>query len=252
MGAVPLGMTLIYRYSDSTSDEHFSAIIEGVTAACQRLSMPLITGDTGSYDVPVLGATAIGLCPRGRALLRSNAREGDHLYLTGDVGRALAAYEYFPTRQRASERLPESVEADLLWPWQNVEPALRQGQLLVEHSLSKCAIDTSDGLFASAQLLAEASRVDILIDSTEIPVRSSVKLAANYLRRNWLELAGGVSVDFRLLFTSSPQLESQLRDVFERAHLPVFRVGQVNRAKDRGAALLRDTNGQLIDLRDCW
>lgn len=252
MGASPLGMTLIYRYSDLTTDEQFEEVVDGVAATCQRLGMPLLGGDTGSYEVPVLGATAFGLCPRGRALLRTGGVAGDALYLTGDVGRAGAAFRYFPARSTARGSLPEPVEIELLEPWRSIEPALLQGQLLISGGFSHCAIDTSDGLFAAAELLATASRVDAVLDIGAIPVRDSVKLAAEYLETDWVGLAGGVSVDFRLLFSSPPQVERSLVDAFDSRGWRLYKIGRLLAPSARAAVYLEEAGRRVRKLHDCW
>src|SRR5918992_3826419 len=95
MGAAPLGIVVAFRYTPEMSDEEFGEIMEGVCKACADFGMPLLGGDTGGYPLSVLSAAALGTCPSGRALLRSGGREGDKLFLTGDVGTAGAAIRYF-------------------------------------------------------------------------------------------------------------------------------------------------------------
>jgi thiamine-monophosphate kinase len=254
MGAAPLGMTFIYRYPDTTTDDEFAAIVEGVVSACERFAIPLVGGDTGSYESSVLAATAFGICPRGRALLRSGGRDGDYLYLTGDVGRALSAFRYFPAAAAAKRpRLPEDMEAELLAPWQRVEPAVAQGRLLVQEELSRCAMDTSDGVFAAAELLAEASQVDVVLDQIAMPVRDSVKRAADYLGADWVELACGASVDFRLLFSAPAEVDRRLREGFARREWPLYRIGRMTTASGTApTAYLQATDGRRRALQDCW
>lgn len=251
MGATPLGMTLVYRYGNTTTDEDFAEIIAGVTDACRRFQLPLLGGDTGSNEIPVLSATAFGLCPSGRALLRSRGRDGDNLYLTGDIGRAGAAFAYFQVRT-VNRFLAAEIEAQLLGPWRNIEPAIEQGQFLVGNQLSRCAMDTSDGLFASAQLLAEASSLDVELEASLLPVADSVKRTAEFLGVDWLHLAGGVSVDFRLLFSAPPQHHLRLTEGFENRNWPLFRVGRFVRSHETPCAVVVEPNGKRRELANSW
>ena len=114
MGALPVGVTVVFRYTQNMTDDDFSKVMIGVMKACKEFKLPLLGGDTGGYEKSVLSACAIGVCPRGRSLLRSKGKTGDSIYVTGDVGGAGAALSYFARIKDYGVQLTKSEEEELL------------------------------------------------------------------------------------------------------------------------------------------
>ena len=140
MGATPVGLVVAARYGPRQSDEQFAEIMEGVVRACSMYGAPLLGGDTGSYELPVLSASAFGVCPPGKALLRRNGKPGDMVYLSGSIGTAGAAFALFSKNKHLASTLPSAVIDELLLPWRQVSPAIEHGKLLVESGYSKLRI----------------------------------------------------------------------------------------------------------------
>jgi thiamine-monophosphate kinase len=233
MGARPFGVVAATRYHKSHDDQHFLSIMKGIVAACATYGAPLLGGDTGSYEAPVLSAAAFGLVPKGRALLRSRARVDDRVYLTGTVGSAGAAYALLQNNPDAFANLPPPILEGLCAPWRRVEPALAHGAYLAESGLSQCALDTSDGLYTSCRLLAQASGVSMVIDASAIPVGIGVAEVGQILNQDPIALACSDSVDFRLLFTVPEAAVVALEAGMKQASLPIYAIGSVIKAGDR-------------------
>jgi thiamine-monophosphate kinase len=246
MGASPLGVVVVLRYTSEMTDAAFEAIMEGVAMACAQFGMPLLGGDTGGYESSVLSAAAFGMCPHGKALLRSRGKAGDLLFVTGTVGRAGAALAYF-TRGREEHRFPREVEEELAHAWRRVTPALDQGKLLVDAALSQCAIDTSDGLKASCRQLAEASGVDAILRPDLIPVDPLSRQVAEALRVDPLALAVGDSVDFRLVFSTSPAQAPRLWKAFDSQGWELYEIGRFATPRGRPGVYLQ-VDGQLVPM----
>lgn len=250
MGATPLGLVSVVRYQDNLSDADFEQIMSGIIDACGEFKLPLLGGDTGSYETSVLSATALGLCAHGRALLRSRGRPGDRLFLTGDVGVAGAAIAYFLRAKPAGCNLGSELEGRLIDRWKRVDPALSRGQLLVSERLSTCAIDTSDGLKASCKQIAKASGVDVIVNATSIPIHADVIQVAQFLKVDPVALALGDSVDFRLLFSTPLELIPRLQKMFSDQGWPLFDVGYFREAADllNPVALLQQSDNTLSEM----
>lgn len=227
MGASPIGVVVVLRYTSDMSDEDYSDVMEGVLRACKEFSIPLLGGDTGGYDSPVLSAAAIGICPSGKALLRSQGCPGDELYVTGDIGRAGAALAYFTRGKEEGLFLSSVEEQELALAWQMPRPALLQAQKLVERSLSRCAIDTSDGLKASCRQIGEASGLNVILEPDQIPIAPIVKKVAKGLNVDPLALAVGDSVDFRLVFTAGQEFSDEIQNEFEKGGWPLWKIGRL-------------------------
>lgn len=232
MGGTPAGIVVVVRYTKNMEDEEFEKIMTGVTKACQKFNMPLLGGDTGGYETSVLSASAFGTCPKGRALLRKNGKAGDKLFVTGTVGNAGAALAYFSRAVPSGIRINKSDEEELALSWKRIEPALLHGQILTKEKLSKCAIDTSDGLKAACRQIAEPSKVDVILYPEAIPISESTKKVADAMSIDPLTLSISDSVDFRLLFTISKELCSHVRKVFQDYNLTLYEIGEIRKTKN--------------------
>lgn len=239
MGASPVGITVVLRYSSRMTDKDYSDTMTGVLRACADLCVPLLGGDSGGYPISVLSAAAIGVAAKGTSLLRSGGRAGDYLFASGDFGCAGAALAYFTKLAPEKRNLPRDEEEALLESWRRVQPALRQGQILSKNHLSRCAIDTSDGLKVSCEQIAQASGVDVVIEQEQVPISALARKVAHLWGRDELELAFGDSVDFRLLFSVSEDRLSAFRECFQEAALPFYEIGRLVPAVSAPRAYLR-------------
>ena len=241
MGAAPIGIVVVCRYTAEMSDADFQQAMEGVLMAARDFGMPLLGGDSGGYEKSVLSAAAIGTVRHGRALLRGNGRHGDTLYVSGTVGHAGAALAYCTRAIPEGARLDEAQEQLLLQSWRRPSPALSQGQFLVESELSRCAIDTSDGLKSACRQLAEASGLAAILRPNLIPVSPFATVVADALRVDALALSLGDSVDFRLVFSASAADASAIEQAFAAREWPLFRIGEFRDIQRVGAFLEDDT-----------
>lgn len=170
--AAPVGFLL--ALSVPALDDWIDGVIDGVGEAARRWSCPALGGDTtGSPGPAVLNATVLGAAAP-EPLLRSGARPGDLVQLSGRLG----------AMSWATEQL--LLGEDVAWPVP--EPRL---DLLPALGPATAGIDVSDGLLADARHLARASGVTLVIDPDRV--------AAEGVPRSYA-LTGGE--DFELLVTA--------------------------------------------------
>ncbi len=175
--------------------------LRGFAAAARSYQVALAGGDTGGSgsavflaDVIVCGAVphAGRQAPRGRAVLRSTARPGDALYISGRLGRNARAL----ARGRP---LPE------------IQPRLELGAALRRRGLAAAMIDVSDGLSTDLHHLVEESGTGAEIEAARIPRAGTLEQA----------LHGGE--DYELLFAARRPVPAAL------AGVPLTRIGRVVR-----------------------
>jgi thiamine-monophosphate kinase len=179
--------------------------LDGLLALAAAHKAPLAGGDLAESPIPLADIVLIGSLPRGKALLRSTARPGHLLYVTGTLGGSSAALARLAEWARSSRsveahsarprppRIPRKLEAQLaahLYP----QPRIAQGLWLLRHSLASAAIDLSDGLSTDLAHLCEDSRVAAAVDAALLPVHPAATLLQ--------ALNGGE--DYELLFTAPP------------------------------------------------
>src|SRR6202008_3343099 len=137
-----------------------------------------------------------GKVPKGKAVLRSGAKAGDRIYVSGELGGSAAALVRM--RQQSGHKKANPREyARHFYP----EPRIDLGRVLREKKLASAMIDTSDGLSTDLAHICEESRVGAEVVSSLIP-RAHVGKPARELNLD-LALHGGE--DYELLFTAAQE-----------------------------------------------
>ena len=170
--------------------------LDGFLALAEKYDTPLAGGDLAESPLAVADIVLVGSVPRGKALLRSGAKPGDLIYVTGTLGGAAAGLAQLgkkagKTRPRSgSTELNDSLDRHL-YP----QPRIAQGLFLQRRRLATAALDLSDGLSTDLAHLCSESGVGAAIDSATLPVHPAATMQQ--------ALHGGE--DYELLFTAPPQ-----------------------------------------------
>ena len=207
--AVPAEMTVADR-----GPSWIERFLHGLLALADKHQTPLAGGDTaqspsfdeaGARQTGMVSADIVllGTAPRGRALLRSGAKAGDVLYVTGSLGGAEAELLALGRNPQSFGNLTKAApDHPHLYP----EPRLAVGAKLLALRAATAAIDVSDGLSTDLAHLCEESGLAAEIDATVIPVHP---LARKAEQDGWipsaLHLALHGGEDYELLFTASPR-----------------------------------------------
>jgi thiamine-monophosphate kinase len=164
-------------------------------ARCRKFGCALAGGDTTRRDDVLINVTVIGEVKTGRAVLRSGARAGDVLYMSGRLGEAeLGLHILKQSREPSKGRNP--LTRKHLYP----EPRIALGQWLSGARLASAMMDISDGLSSDLPRLCTASRVGVRLELARIPpVR--IPRHASLEGVDWTHLALHGGDDYELLFT---------------------------------------------------
>lgn len=215
-GAEPLAFTLSIALP-RVDDTWLAAFARGLFALADAAGIALAGGDTTSGPLAI-DITAMGQVPPGQALLRSGARPGDELWVSGTLGDARLALEVF----RGSVSLPgdqfETVRRAMELP----QPRNALGLAL--RGVASAAIDLSDGLAGDLGHVLARSRVGALIDADALP-RSAVLAAQPLALQHLCLLAGGD--DYELLFTAPPARRDEVLAAARGAGVPVTCIGRI-------------------------
>lgn len=181
--------------------------LDGFFALADATGTALAGGDLAESPIFAADIVLLGGVRRGRALLRSGARPGDLIYVTGTLGGAAAGLATLAEYARAKTKLgPASASARVpalqipghlraaLAPHLYPTPRLAQGQSLVRRRAATAALDISDGLSTDLAHLCEESRVAAEVDAASLPRSPGATLEQ--------ALHGGE--DYELLFTAAP------------------------------------------------
>ncbi|MFL6295976.1 MAG: thiamine-phosphate kinase [Actinomycetes bacterium] len=194
MGAEARWLVLALTVPGPTPVATLERVYAGVGEACRAFGVALVGGDVSAGPVLSLAVTALGEAER--PVLRSGARPGDRLCVTGPLGAAAAGLGLLQRDDRAA--------GDLLGRFPGLAaahrrpiPALAMGLVLARAGAS-AMIDVSDGLAGDALHLAEASGVGLEVHDATVPLAPGVAEAAALLGLDPLELALGGGEDFVL------------------------------------------------------
>ena len=243
MGARPvaafLSLGLPKSLVQNRGDRWLERFLDGFFALARVHKVPLAGGDLAESPTAVADIVLTGAVRRGKALLRSGARIGDLLYVTGALGGAAAALDRLTawaeaeTRARGaksgSPRIPRKLQT-LLAPHLAPEPRIPEGEWLARRGIATAAIDLSDGLSTDLAHMCEESHVAAEVVAAALPIHTGATLAQ--------ALHGGE--DYELLFTapSTARLPPSIGGV------PITRIGRiVRRCKDRPMAALITAQG---------
>jgi thiamine-monophosphate kinase len=201
MGASPLAafLSLAIPRSLARKPRWIEDFLSGLLALANQHQTPLAGGDTSESpsDAVLADILLLGSAPSGRALLRSTARPGDILYVTGALGGAaaeLAALSENPRKFRDAQPSPKHPH---LFP----QPRLSVGQALLRRRLATACIDISDGLSTDLAHLCAESRVAAQINAASLPIHP---LASKLNPDTALNHALHGGEDYELLFTARP------------------------------------------------
>jgi thiamine-monophosphate kinase len=237
-GAVPVGYLLVTALPATRDERWLEAFAAGLAADQAAYGIGLLGGDSTATSGPVtLSITALGRIAAGRAVLRSGARPGDRVFVSGTLGDAalgLAALKGELGRLDAASR------AFLVARYRLPQPRLALGQRLV--GLARAMMDVSDGLAGDLGHLCKASGVGASIEAARLPLSPAARAAiAAEPPRLMAALAGGD--DYELLFAAPPEAESALAALARDAGVPLTMIGQIEGGSgvrvldERGAAM---------------
>ena len=217
--------------------EELKALLAGVEEEAATYAVSLVGGDTcGSQSGLVLSVTLVGTAPSGPALLRSGAKPGDGLWVTGMLGGSAAGLAALEMGLRPDAQWP----VDLHRPaWLDVEeedairaamtshltptPRLTAGQALVGHATAM--IDVSDGVASDVGHLCEESVVAARVLADQIPIHPGAVVMGRLTGREALDLALRGGEDYELLFTAATDPKPLLAEV--APDLRVTRIGEM-------------------------
>jgi thiamine-monophosphate kinase len=220
MGGEPLAAFLSLALPAGLAQRWVDGFLRGLLKLAKRFNVPLAGGDIAQSPAGVLAdIVVVGSVPRGKALLRSGARPGDALYVTGALGGAAAAIQ----QMRAGKKLRPAQNRAHFFP----EPRVAGGRRLREQRIASAAIDLSDGLSTDLSHICEESGVGAVVYGESVPLAKGATLN--------LALHGGE--DYELLFTAAPRT----RVPKKIAGVRVTRLGEIIRGDQ---VFICDRNGR--------
>ncbi len=219
MGGEPVAAFLSLALPRDLPQSWVGRFARSLISLAERHGVTLAGGDTAESPNGILAdIVVVGTVPKGKAVLRSGARAGDLIYVSGELGGSAAAV--WEMRMKPKRKLNPRNYPRHFFP----EPRIELGRILREKGLATAMIDTSDGLSTDLAHICGESVAGAEIESELIP-RASVGKPSREVDRQFA-LHGGE--DYELLFTAprGKRVPSRI------AGIPITRIGRITRGKD--------------------
>ncbi len=233
MGGIPRCFLLSLGLPETHTGRWLDEFLSGLRRGSRRFGCELAGGDTTRHREILIHVTVVGEVGTGRAVLRSGARPGDVLYVSGRLGEA----ELGLKRIRSAKHMAGKKDRALLkhlYP----EPRLALGRWLAEKRLATAMMDLSDGLSSDLPRLCSSSGVGARVETAQLP---AVRVSSEERRRGIapLQLALHGGDDYELLFTVPRARVKFVPRSFQG--VPLTAIGEMTRDK---SLLLVDQHGR--------
>src|SRR6185295_14114617 len=218
-GAQPLAFTLSLALP-GIDEAWLARFSEGMFALADAHACDLVGGDTTRGPLAI-NITVFGEVPAGQALLRSGARPGDELWVSGTLGDARLALEAL----RGTVSLPQAVFAAARQRLERPQPRVALGLAL--RGVASAAIDLSDGLLGDLGHVLKRSGVGATVWLDALPRSAALAAQPEGVQRECL-LAGGD--DYELLFCAPASAAARVREAGLASGTPVTCIGRIEQA----------------------
>ena len=221
MAGTPTAVLVTLALPKDFDAEFIGHIYAGLNALAEKFGVAIVGGETTTNPERILISLALlGTVPRDRKILRSGAKVGDAIFVTGELGGSLAGKHL------------------------DFEPRLEEAQWLAENFHLHALMDLSDGLAGDLRHVVNASKVGAEILKSALPVARAAKLRAK--ESSGAKPAALAALtdgeDFELLFTVASKDAVKLLDAWKK-RFPGTKLSCIGRIIVGDDILLRDRTG---------
>jgi thiamine-monophosphate kinase len=205
--------------------EDVEEIARGLNTGARQYGAYVIGGDTGEASDLVIAVSLFGTAEKKALMLRSGAKVGDIVAVTGFFGKSAAGLRLLVDGFAVSKELREVLVGAVFMP----QARLKEGLALSGSRAVTASIDSSDGLAWSLHEIGKMSDIGFLINS--VPISDEVKCFAEFNGLDALELALYGGEEYELVATVKPKLWADAETAVEAVGGKLLPVGKVTRDK---------------------
>ncbi len=216
-------------------------IAKGLNLGAREYGAYVVGGDTGEASDLVISVGLFGTASRSRLMLRSGARPGDVVGVTGLFGNPAAGLKMLSENCRVSRQLRDVLLESIFLP----NAKLKEGLALGASGVVTSSIDSSDGLAWSLHELSRMSGVGFLID--RIPVAEAAQRFAESCDLDVLELVLYGGEEYELVVTVKPDSWVEAEMALEKVGGKLLQIGRVTHEKQ--ISIERDGKRRPIEAR---
>lgn len=196
MGGTPKFYLVSVGLPPGNLENTAKSLFAGMNEVASEHGVTLIGGDTVASPLGIMiTITVIGSSPSGKELMRSGAKSGDEIYVTGSFGASALGLCFL------KEKILNAKTEPFIKRHNDPVPRVAEGQWAAQSGFATSMIDVSDGLVADLSHIADESGTGFEIESEKIPRDAGFDAAAATLKMDPLQLALSGGEDYELIFT---------------------------------------------------
>jgi thiamine-monophosphate kinase len=221
MAGTPVAALVTIALPEKFEADFVAKIYDGLNALAEKFNVAIVGGETTTNPSGILiSISLLGTVPRGKQILRSGAKIGDAIFVTGELGGSLA-------------------EKHL-----DFEPRIAEANWLAEHFPIHAMIDLSDGLAGDLRHILKLSGAGAEILKSAVPVSRAAKLHAKTSSDAKPAFAAALTdgEDFELLFTIASKDAVKLLDAWKKK-FPKLKLSCIGKIVNGDGILIRDKSG---------
>jgi thiamine-monophosphate kinase len=233
MGGFPTFMFISLVLMPDTTVEWSEALYHGIADSCKKYNIVILGGDTTHGPVETINITLFGKVAKENLCLRSHAKAGDILAVTGPLGGSTAGLYYL----RNKIPLPPYLREKHITPKCRLHTAQKIAPFV--HAM----IDISDGLASEVKHICKQSKTGAIIHADKIPLHDEVIKAGQKLNVDPVEFALNGGEDFELLFSINENDLEKLNQTGESYYI----IGKIT-SQDQGC-FIQTEKGKKVPLK---
>ncbi|MEO6589119.1 MAG: thiamine-phosphate kinase, partial [Pyrinomonadaceae bacterium] len=245
MGAKPVWSMLSIGIPEKIWKTDFvEKFYDGYLRLAKKFDVELVGGDVSkSPDKIIIDSIVAGETKKGKAVLRSTAKVGDLIFVTGKLGGASAGLELLETGETYEKSKYKKLVEQQVKPY----PQTETGQILGAKNLTTSMIDLSDGLSGDLFHICHSSKVGAKIYAEKIPIESEISNLKSQKpktknRKLTLNFALNGGEDFELLFTINPKNNFLLKKYLQKHE--ISHIGEIT----SNAEIIELVTGEKIEI----
>jgi len=234
MGGEPTYAFISIALPRDTTVEFVDELYSGMQKIATEYSVDIVGGDTVSAPQIVINVALLGEVESKNLVLRSGAKAGDALVVTGDLGGSEAGLTIL------MDGLPlKGIEKHLM-----PVPRVQEGRLLARSGYVTSMIDISDGLASEVHHICEASGTGAELHMDSIPLSDNVRQVAEHAGKQPYDFALYGGEDYELLFTCQ---QDKVQEMLESCRTKLTIVGQIVETPNH--VTIEDSSGNIVPLK---
>ncbi len=237
MGGEPTFAFLSVGFPKNTEAEFIDDMYLGMKSIAEKYGVDIVGGDTVSSPVMVINIALLGEVESEHCVLRSGAKVGDTVCVTGDVGGSSAGLAIL------QDRLSGNTEKHLM-----PIPRTKEGQILAKSGLVNAMIDISDGVASEVNHICEQSETGTHLYIEKLPLSKNIVPVAEEIGKAPHEFALYGGEDYELLFTcQNGRFDDLQKQLAQECDTPITIIGRITEKSEQ--ITMEDESGTISLLK---